>query len=345
MAKSSVIFDCERMKHLHSGFFYFCGQLGKALLEEATKSDDISFFIPKKLEGYFGENVAYKRVNPLYKLYLPTCGAKVWHAAYQTTPYLPLRAKVVLTVHDLNFLYERNEEDQKKYRKRLQYNVDHSDVIVTISQYVRKDLEEHIDTHGKEIHVIYNGRNTFTGDITIPKEAPKRPFLFSIGMMLPKKNFHVLPQLLIDNDMELVIAGKQLEYIDRIRQAASQCGVADRLHLVGTISDGEKYWYMKNCTAFVFPSIAEGFGLPVIEAMSCGKPVFISQYTSLPEIGGDMAYYFNKDFDGAAMRQELEEGLADFHNNNKAEASRQYANRFSWTNAAKAYWEIYKSLM
>lgn len=344
MAQGTIIFDCERMKHANSGLFYFCAQLGQALLEEAADKNDITFFVPGKLKGHFGNEARYKTVNPLYKLYFPVFNAKVWHATYQTTAYWPAGPHILLTVHDLNFLYEKSKEKQEHYIKVLQRNVDRSDAVVAISQYARHDLETHVDMRGKPVHVIYNGCNIYDGPVTPPAIKPERPFLFTIGMGLPKKNFHVLPRLLMGNDLELVIAGQQFDYVERIREEARTCGVLDRVHLVGTISDENKYWYINNCEAFVFPSIAEGFGLPVIEAMSCGKPVFISRYTSLPEIGADKAYYFNKEFDGEAMRKELETGLADFHTRNRADEIRQYATKFSWRAAAKAYLELYNTI-
>ena len=124
MAQGTIIFDCERMKHANSGLFYFCAQLGQALLEEAADKNDITFFVPGKLKGYFGNEARYKTVNPLYKLYFPVFNAKVWHATYQTTAYWPAGPHILLTVHDLNFLYEKSKEKQEHYIKVLQRNVD-----------------------------------------------------------------------------------------------------------------------------------------------------------------------------------------------------------------------------
>ena len=85
------------------------------------------------------------------------------------------------------------------------------------------------------------------------------------------------------------------EYEARILEIAKKIGVADRLVMTGLISEEQKYRYLKECSLFVFPSIAEGFGLPVIEAMAFGKKVLLSRHTCLPEIGGDHAYYLDSD--------------------------------------------------
>jgi glycosyltransferase involved in cell wall biosynthesis len=96
-----------------------------------------------------------------------------------------------------------------------------------------------------------------------------------------------------------------------VMEAAKKFGVEDRVKLIGPATEEEKYWYYKNCEAFLFPSYAEGFGLPVIEAMYHGKPVFISDKTSLPEVGGDAAYYF-RNFEPEYMQEVFKEGMRDY---------------------------------
>jgi glycosyltransferase involved in cell wall biosynthesis len=173
---------------------------------------------------------------------------------------------------------------------------------------------------------------------------PSRKFIFSIGTVLPKKNFHVLPCLLRNNNYELVIAGNiDKEYGQKIRDEAQLHGVAGRVKLTGPVSEQERYWYYKNCFAFAFPSLAEGFGLPLVEAMNFGKPCFISTHTSLPEIGGDAAYYF-KDFDTTHMQEVFEKGLEHYQETNPAGAIRKRALQFNWHNTGSSYLSIYRTL-
>lgn len=153
----------------------------------------------------------------------------------------------------------------------------------------------------------------------------------------------MLPALLVGNDYELVIAGlNDFPYTQKVLTEARKHGVESRVKLAGAITDEEKFWYYKNCLAFVFPSIGEGFGLPVLEAMQFGKPVFLSTATSLPEIGGAAAYYFN-DFDPPAMQQVFEKGMNDYNNFQRKEKIIQHAAGFNWTAAAKAYLDLYCS--
>src|SRR5690606_9157768 len=93
------------------------------------------------------------------------------------------------------------------------------------------------------------------------------------------------------------------------------------------IDEAQKAWAYANCAGFLFPSLTEGFGLPPIEAMHFGKPVFLARRTSLPEVGGDVAEYFD-DFEPAAMRRVVEAGLARARQPGFADAVRRHAARF-----------------
>lgn len=341
-----VIFDCERMKHPNVGLYFFCKQLANNLITEAEqRKQNLALYVPKSLKGYWGDHIQYKTISPFHKLFIPCSPQiKVWHISNQMSSYIPHGPKIILTIHDLNFLYEKDFNKQQKYLKRLQHNVNYADEIVTISKFTKQDLLKHIDTNGKPISVIYNGCNLYQGEIKQPQQIPSEEFLFSIGTILPKKNFHILPRLLKDNSYELIIAGIKSDYEKVIMQEAESEGVSNRVHIIGTIPEGEKHWYYQHCKAFVFPSLSEGFGLPVIEAMSHQKPIFLSPYTCLPEIGKQFAYYLDKEFRGEIMREQLKKGLIDFERRDSI-AEREYALGFSWQTAAAAYWDIYQKYL
>ncbi len=344
------VFDCERMKYPNTGLYTYCLQLGKAMLAQLKPSEELTFFVPSGQKPDFGPGAKFLEQKSWHKVFMPyRAPYDIWHTAYQSSAYAPANKKTnrILTIHDLNFLYEhKTPAKRQKMLKCVQAAIDSSAFITTISEYVKQDVEKHLNVDGKPIRVIYNGCNVaeFPG-FDQPNYKPARPFIFTIGTVLPKKNFHVLPCLLANNDMELLIAGNINEaYAEKIRQEAQQYGVTDRVKILGPVKDEEKYWYLKNCTAFTFPSIAEGFGIPVIEAMHFGKPVFLSTHTSLPEIGGKYAYYFDS-FDPKAMQSVLENGLADFHNNGNPEAIIKHADSFCWEKAAREYLSIYRLLI
>jgi glycosyltransferase involved in cell wall biosynthesis len=168
--------------------------------------------------------------------------------------------------------------------------------------------------------------------------------LYTIGTVTDKKNFHVLPPLLVNNDRLLLISGiiQSEAYKEKIIAEARKYKVEDRVIFTGAVTENEKSWYMQHCEAFLFPSLAEGFGLPVIEAMYHGRPVILSTHTSLPEVGGEEAYYFT-DFEPSAMRQTLENSLHHYNSTSAREKIIARATSFNWDNAAKQYLEIYRT--
>lgn len=347
-----ILFDCERLKHSHTGLYHFCEQLGTALqrhLKDTSSHKELGFYVPTRLIGKWGNDCKYLSVNPLHKIFFSPTNIELWHSAYQLSHYMPKKVPILQTVHDLNYLYEPLSRKQKQRRiDIIKRNIGKTSRIVTISQATKKELLTHFDVGDTPIQVIYNGCNIYQGPIIEPKTKPNRPFLFSVSIILPKKNLQVLPCLLQGNDYELILAGinNDAGYVRDIYNEAKKWGVSDRVHLIGAIPEAEKHWYLRNCTAFLFPSIAEGFGLPVIEAMQYGKPVFLSQHTCLPEIGGDYAYYFNYEFDRYSMQNEFLKGMEDFNQGGKkAEDIKTHAQTFSWEKAAAEYWNLYEEML
>jgi glycosyltransferase involved in cell wall biosynthesis len=356
---ASVLFDCERMKYPHTGLYHFCLNLGTELIRQQERGDQVNVFIPAGLVGIFGNDVPYVPKRFVHNIGIPgskdfrlTPGSSaydIWHMTYQASRYSPSnpRTKTVLTIHDLNFLYEHPDSTRRKHKYTgiIQERINRADHIVCISKYCRDDVTNNLNTGGKPISVIYNGCNFPTpGADLAPVYKPGKRFLFTLGTVVPKKNIHVLPALLKAFDGELIVAGiNDHIYKNDIIREAKKHGVLDRLVFTGSVSENDKAWYYKHCEAFLFPSIAEGFGLPVIEAMYYGKPVFLSTNTSLPEVGGPHAYYFES-FDPEAMCKTLAKGLQHSSASNQAGAIRDWALQFSWEKAASEYWQIYHSL-
>lgn len=345
-AKHNILFDCEKMRYPNTGVFYFCLNLGNALLKAHNSNNErLNFYIPQSHTAAFGREACYMHHKSWHKFFNPVAHKMdIWHCTYQLSKYLPKnkKTKKIITVHDLNFLID-NPENQKEQIRTIQALIDRVDELVCISEHTKKDVLNHLVTDNKPVTVIHNGGgvNEFPG-FESPAYKPAKPFIFSIGTFFAKKNFHVLPCLLKNNDYELIIAGdRRPDYEAKIMEQARLHHVTDRIKLIGQIPEQDKYWYYKNCLAFAFPSLAEGFGLPIVEAMHFGKPVFLSTHTSLPEIGGDEAFYFDS-FDCDAMNSVFEQGLSQF-NNELSEKIKARSKEFTWQKAAEQYLKIYRS--
>jgi glycosyltransferase involved in cell wall biosynthesis len=134
------------------------------------------------------------------------------------------------------------------------------------------------------------------------------------------------------------------DYISNMKKEAEVMGVQERLKILGPVSEEDKAWYFRNCMAFALPSLAEGFGAPVVEAMTFGKPIFLSNCTSLPEIGGEVSFYF-KSFEPGHMQDVFAKGMLEYQQNGLAKKIIQRGNTFSWEEKAKEYYQVYHSLM
>lgn len=336
---SSVILDCDLMRFPNSGLFHYCKNLGENIVADSTDGLDapLTMYVPSTAATAFERSsirtIVETAWHKVWKPFLLDC--RVWHAPFQSGRMVPNRKlfrhiSTVLTIHDLNALHEdKPEEEQLRSVRHVQKMIDQSDVVVCISEFTRKDVETHCNLGRTRLKVIPNGINPLAAPrASVLTYQPERPFLFGIGYVNRKKNFHTLVELLHRLEgWEVVISGRldEPEYIASIQEEIERLGLTDRFHLTGPVSEEEKSWYLHHCTAFVHPSLAEGFGLPVLEAMSAGKPVFLSDKTSLPEIGGDAAFYF-RNFKPDYMAEVLHDGLEKFNTNQMESVVKSHAN-------------------
>jgi glycosyltransferase involved in cell wall biosynthesis len=338
------------MKYPFTGLYYYCLHLKKNL-QAINEDKELCFYIREMNKDLFRDSCTFIQ-HSLHKFFFPSLkDFSIWHSTYQGTMYYPWKQKIkiLFTVHDLNFLYDESKSEWKKkrYLSQVAAKIDRADHIVAISNFVLSDIKKHINIDGKQCSVIYNGCNIEeVVDLAEPVSKPEVPFLFTVGTIVDKKNFHVLPALLINSDWQLLISGvtNSEEYKNKIINEARRLGVDKRLIFTGPVSENDKQWYYKNCEAFVFPSISEGFGLPVIEAMYFGRPVILSTHTSLPEIGGSAAYYF-QNFEPEHMQQVLYKALEDHKINARENEIKNRALLFNWKSTAHKYQEVYNNLL
>lgn len=347
-----ILFDCERMRKPFAGKYTYCKSLAEALVRESNRRNEpLGLYFPPKA-GPFLEDFYHLDWNRCHQFWLPLGkDIRLFHSASPISKYYPRfsRVPVLTTIHDLNFLhYDMDPRKKRQDASRTRAAFRRSARIVTISEDARNDILAHYDCTGKTIDVIYNGVDRYEGPVTTPERVPDGPFLLSVCRVTRSKNLQTLPALLEKNDLRLVIVGKDMKdgHVGEILQEAGRWGVRDRVILTGGVPEAEKHWYLQHCKAFLFPSLAEGFGLPVVEAMLYGKPVFCSDRTSLPEVGGPFAFYFNHDFEPRAMQEEFGSGMSAFAAGTVDKAAMlAHARSFSWENAARRYYDIYEQMI
>jgi glycosyltransferase involved in cell wall biosynthesis len=336
--------DCERMRHPKTGIYEFCTGLGNAIAAQLGGEEHLTCYAPLLPENTFDRKVLPLRFRHYHKFLFPRLEKPaVWLGTYQKSSYLPSRSvPVVQTIHDLNFIHEdKSEQSIERNLAAVQKNMDRARAVVAISEFVASEILRYQKIDEKKLHVIPNGcARLCDRNVTRPAFAPEKPYLFALGPTIPKKNFHVLPCLLRNNRYDLYIAGHtEPAYLGKILGEAQKHGVAERVFILGPVSENDKIWYYKNCTAFLFPSLAEGFGLPVVEAMQFGKPVFLSNATALPEIGGDCAHYFDS-FDPERMNRFFNNVMSLPPSPGQADKIRKHAESFTWEKAAEQYLKL-----
>lgn len=337
-----ILIDLSILRHPYCGLGQVAMNYGRwygTHAAEVLAGHEITLLVPRSSVGRFGSQVRYLEARDVYRWFpglMPRFD--VWHSIHQLSSFHPSShsTRRVLTIHDVNFMYEKSASKQCRYLRRLQRECDSSAEICFISQFAREDTTRYVDLQGKVTRVIPNGVEDLTqGGQRQPKGVdPEKPFFLSLGVVKAKKNIHtLLPLMERLPDYQLVVAGMDKGgYADQLHAKAE---TMPQVQIIGPVDDDERRWLYAHCAGLLFPSICEGFGLPVVEAMQWGKPVFCSDRTSLPEVGGDHASYF-RDFAPDRMAEVVCDGMAQF-TPEKANAEKAYAALFSYDRHLRAY--------
>lgn len=354
--KKRLLVDLSYLKDLYRGYGQIALNYGNYFKDNYNpeKSNyDLTLLVPKRFVGSFGNNVKYiSSSNWLRKHFrhlLPQFD--IWHNLQYPSQFRPYSkcTKYIFTLHDLNVIspeYEVCTKSIKKHYRRINRHIKQAKVITSISEFSKGEIQKHFNLEGKDVIMIYNGVENI---VEKRKQKPdidiNSPFFFSMSVFRAKKNFHVLIDLmkLIPNKHLYIAGNNDTEYGRMIKQRIIDENITN-ISLIGTIPEDVKNWMYANCEAFLFPSLFEGFGLPIIEAMQFGKPVFSSQETSLKEIGGKHAYFWDN-FEAEDMKALIEENLDLFYNNKELIYNEiGYAASFSYKKHFEQYEKLYSQL-
>lgn len=351
-----VFLESHNIKNKYSGFGQFNYHLIRGLAR--CNPDDMRITLHAKntlpLQDEFGDIFDYKTYRSIsrHKPFRIKKKYDLWHCLNQNIKIEPFfNIPYLLTVHDIHFIQEGSQGLQEKLRKKFEEKLRRATAITYISEFARQDTHANFDVPDVPEFVIHNG-NTITST-EIPKDYappafPEKPFLYSIGDFSKRKNFKMLVKMLPQlPDYTLVISGNHNSvYGQELKALVAELNLEKRVLLTGKVADTEKKFYLKHCEAFVFPSHREGFGIPPIEAMRYGKPVFISNNTSLPEIGGEHAFYWDQT-DVDSMVHVFKNGMERFLNNREfyEQWYIERAKSFNWVSTAEKYIEVYRSIL
>ncbi len=300
-------------------------------------------------EFTFGEQLGF--AWQLYKL-----RANLVHFPFVQQPVLYQKA-VVTTIQDLTTLRFGNPSKnrivfwikQKVYRWVILIAARKSRHIITPSEFVKDDVAKYTHTNSRKITATLEGADSVSAKPVALPELVDKQFIMYLGRPTPHKNLPRLIEAYVElkqkhPELMLVLAGKTDANYRRIARDVKKQGIPDVV-FTDYISDGQLRWLYENCEAYIFPSLSEGFGLPGLEAMSSGAPVVSSDATSLPEVNGEAAQYFNplevadmaKAINSVLTKPELRKQMVA--------AGKKQAGKYSWKRMAEQTLAVYKDAL
>lgn len=272
-----------------------------------------------------------------------------------------ISGKVITTIHDLTYILYPDTMDENNRRSLEQdmfHTVRNADYIITISENSRKDIVEHLGVKESKIQVIYPGVDEVYKKVSSSEEinAVKKKYnitgkyLLYLGTLEPRKNIETIIraynrfQKYHKEDIKLVLAGKKGWLYESIFKLVKDFGIENEVIFTDYIADGDKGPLYQGAEIFLFPSLYEGFGIPVIEAMASRVPVITSNSSSLPEVAGNAAIITEpldyKKISASIERILNEDGLREKMIN---EGIKQ-AEKFNWDSSAEKLKNIYYDL-
>ena len=233
--------------------------------------------------------------NGCYDLFHPTHFDPYFQKHIGKKPY-------ILTIHDLSVeIYPEYVSLTTDLRKNTEISIKNASRFVADSYCTKRDFEEYYDVDSDLVDVIYLAptfdRNTIFRILNTyyPKYNRKKAYFLFVNMRTCRKNFYTLVnairKILLERDMELICVGGG-PFTKQEQIFLQNSGISTRV-IQCTVDNEELCHLYKNAVAFLYPSVNEGFGIPILEAYACGCPVVLSNASCLPEIGGEGAAYFD----------------------------------------------------
>ena len=321
---------------------------------------DAPRYLPSNIATRWVSNNPYKRLGFDIPRAVRADAPDVLHVQY--TGPLFTKVPLVVSVHDVSFLeypqyFTRYRASQ--LRITVKRTVESAAAVLTPSEYSRRAILRHYEVAPEKVVVVPNAVSSEfrpierqTAQATIQEKfGLSGPFILMVGDLQPRKNhlglLHAFEELIHAHPhlpQHLVFVGKDTWYTKEVRRAIEHSSVRDRVHLTGFVDDADLIYFYGACDLFVFPSFYEGFGLPILEAMACGRAVVCSNTTAMPEVANAAGILFDP-ASGKEMTRAMADVLLDQDLRQRLE--RLGSNRaalFSWEKAALKTLDVYHSV-
>jgi len=262
----------------------------------------------------------------------------------------------VVTIHDLIFLTHPNFYsffDRIIYTKKFQYAATNSDKIIAISEQTKRDAVQYLGVDPEKVTVIYQGCNDvykkeydgeFKEEVRRKYDLPQN-FVLNVGTLQERKNAFTLVQAIDGTDHHLILVGSEKKYAQKIHAYIADNQLQSQVTFLKNVGDTELAAIYQMATVFCYPSICEGFGIPIIEALFSKTAVITSRGGCFPEAGGPHSVYIDP-LDVDALRKEI---CRLFENpelrKDIEEKGYRFVQKFSDESVAHNLYEVYKSVL
>jgi len=311
------------------------------------------FHYPVKLLNFLWYRLRWPSMDVFFKTRLDL--------SHSPTPLIcPTKGKTIITVHDLFFMdfpYMANKEARKFFYKNIRKSLQISDGVIVVSNCIKKQILERFEIDKEKIKVIYHGVDPdFSSDISLEEinkfrdshSLSSRVLVF-VGAMDPRKNLLSLIEAFKivheeESDVSLVIAGRRGRDFPALRKNIEKNNLQKRVKVLDYLSLRDLKRLYRTGTLFVFPSFCEGFGLPLLEAMTSDLPVVASNRAAIPEIAGKAALYFDPEQPQEMATQILKLLRQKELRKNLIEWGQKRAREFDWEKTAKSTLSFYRKV-
>jgi glycosyltransferase involved in cell wall biosynthesis len=313
--------------------------------------------LPRRVQTRWVSSNPFRRLGLDLPLQLRRDRPNLLHVQY--TGPVASKVPLVVSVHDVSYLeypryFTRFRSTQLRFT--VGRTVESAAAVLTPSDFSRDAILRHYNIDPRKVQVVHNAVSSVFRPIErqVATAAVERkfhiraPFVLMVGDLQPRKNhlgllrsfesvMRSLPQL----PHRLVFVGKETWYSKELHRAVAASGIRDRVDFTGFIEDDDLVHFYNACDLFVFPSFYEGFGLPILEAMACGRAVACSSSTAMPEVADGAGILFDPH-----STEEMARAMADVLRDPELRArlerlGPQRAAQFSWEQSARRTLQVY----
>lgn len=373
----NIGFDAKRFFLNNTGLGNYSRDLIKGILQE-EKSHNYFLFTPKEesnartkfIEEYdnvevVGPSSFYNRFKSYWRSVrlekvLKKYDVELYHGLSHEIPRNNKlnRIKYVVTIHDLIFLrYPENYKafDRKIYTQKVKYACKNADVIIAISEQTKRDLIEFLKVSEEKIKVVYQACSEIFDTETdfriqnIVKKKYNLPnkYMLSVGTIEKRKNLELVIRAMdkMHTDIPLVVVGKKTKYVEQIEKEIEKFGLGNKVIFLDNVDFTELPELYQSASLFLYPSVCEGFGIPILEALYSKTPVIAATGSCLEEAGGPNSIYIDPT-DYLKFAIQMDKVLNDESlQTEMKEKGYEYSKNFSLEKQAKEMLEIYKELV